>query len=399
MESESEESRAQQARNSTAEVLRQRDAPRRVMRREGRVNTYTVADCELYVAGLSFFHGCVVVCSRYCRDMRLRSDEFILFLGSAGGKNFSVEGRGLARSPQGLARQGYHLVARSAIMISFVQPASRSNAALLAVEEFTAAPAILMFRRKPIAMSFPPQPIEKEPMLPPLKPWLRRHLRTRWLRTAVVTFILWNVLDLVHTIYRLESAQAAANTSRTFEKQEKVYIAGMHWNNEIILRSHWNDALVALTRHFGAENVYVSIYESGSWDNSKDALRMLDAQLEQLGVRKTIILDETTHIDEISKPPEPTGWIDTPRGKRELRRIPYLAKIRNATLKPMEDLAAAGEIFDKVLFLNDVVFTVRACVSLLLGSLAQMLISTLIDPRYHEPVSNQWRRLCSRLLT
>lgn len=300
---------------------------------------------------------------------------------------------------ESLAQQGYHFVARSAIAISFVQPAGRSNAAILAVEEFTAAPARLMFRRKPIAMSFPPQPIDQEPILPSLKPWLRRHLRPRWLRIAVVSFILWNVLDLVYTIYRLDSAQAAADTSRTFEKQEKVYIAGMHWNNEIILRSHWNDALVALTRHFGVENVYVSIYESGSWDNSKDALRMLDAQLEQLGVRKTIILDETTHIDEISKPPEPTGWIDTPRGKRELRRIPYLAKIRNATLKPMEDLAAAGEIFDKVLFLNDVVFTVRACLSLFLGSPAQMLISTLIDPRYREPVSNPWRRLCSRLLT
>jgi hypothetical protein len=63
-------------------------------------------------------------------------------------------------------------------------------------------------------------------------------------------------------------------------------------------------------------------------------------------------------LDEISQVPGPSGWIDTPRGKRELRRIPYLSKLRNISLKPLADLALKGIKFDRILFLNDVVFTV-----------------------------------------
>ena len=70
------------------------------------------------------------------------------------------------------------------------------------------------------------------------------------------------------------------------------------------------------------------------------------------------MLDETTHSDEIAKDPAPTGWIDTPRGRRELRRIPCLSRLRNLSLKPIEELARQGLQFDKILFLNDVVFTV-----------------------------------------
>jgi len=125
------------------------------------------------------------------------------------------------------------------------------------------------------------------------------------------------------------------------------------------MRSHWNSAVVNLIKALGPENVYVSIYESGSWDDSKGALRDLDTELAHLGVRKTIVLDETTHLDEIQKEPAASGWIDTPRGKKELRRIPYLAKLRNLSIKPLEQLQSSGEHFDKVLFLNDVIFTVR----------------------------------------
>lgn len=75
-------------------------------------------------------------------------------------------------------------------------------------------------------------------------------------------------------------------------------------------------------------------------------------------MQRTIVLDETTHAEQLAKPPAPTGWIDTPRGKRELRRIPYLSGLRNRSLKPLAEVALNGVTFDKVLFLNDVVFTV-----------------------------------------
>ena len=109
--------------------------------------------------------------------------------------------------------------------------------------------------------------------------------------------------------------------------------------------------------YFGPENVHVSIYESGSWDDSKEALRVLDHDLERRGVPRTVKLNETTHADEL-KQPATDGWIQTPRGKQELRRIPYLSKLRNLALEPLHSLGDRTK-FDKVLFLNDVVFTVR----------------------------------------
>lgn len=116
-----------------------------------------------------------------------------------------------------------------------------------------------------------------------------------------------------------------------------------------------------LAKQVGPNNIYVSVYESGSFDDSKGALRLLDRELEELGVPRTIVLDETTHADELAKSAAAaaaTGWIETARGRRELRRIPYMSELRNRSLKPLTVMALNGVTFDKVLFLNDVVFTV-----------------------------------------
>lgn len=145
---------------------------------------------------------------------------------------------------------------------------------------------------------------------------------------------------------------------------EKVYISATHWNSAAILQNHWSAAVLDLIRILGPQNVYVSIYESGSWDTTKDLLRGLEKQLNDMGVENTIALDETTHMDIVNRPEPPSnskaeGWIRTPRGKREVRRIPYLASVRNKTLKPLEKLNKMGKKFDRIIFLNDVIFTVR----------------------------------------
>ena len=78
-----------------------------------------------------------------------------------------------------------------------------------------------------------------------------------------------------------------------------------------------------------------------------------------MGVQRTIVLDNTTHEDALAKfPIDSLGWVDTPGGQKKLRRVPYLANLRNLSLKPMIDLALNGIRFDKVLFLNDVAFMV-----------------------------------------
>jgi hypothetical protein len=183
---------------------------------------------------------------------------------------------------------------------------------------------------------------------------LRRLPRSSTLRFLVLLFFIWDSLYAV-TIYLQQ--HAALNTPPPPRNNKRVYIAAQHWNTAHVLRSHWNSALCALVQELRIENVFVSIYESGSYDETKDALRELDTALEGLHVKRSIILSDISHADEITKQPTDHGWINTPTGETHLRRIPFLASIRNRVLEPLEALTAQGAQFDTILFLNDVVFT------------------------------------------
>ncbi|KAI4151571.1 MAG: hypothetical protein L6R39_001999 [Caloplaca ligustica] len=192
---------------------------------------------------------------------------------------------------------------------------------------------------------------------------LRRSSRSRLFRAIVVVFIIASLVDL----FSLVRARRRNNQVRDIKPSstERIFVASIHWNNEAILRSHWNGAVLRLVEHLGAKHVYVSILESGSWDDSKGALKSLDGELKRLGVERTIVLEKTTHADEIAQTPGGTGWIDTARGQQELRRIPYLSRLRNRSLEPLAKLAEKGIKFDRVLFLNDVVFDIQDVITLL----------------------------------
>ena len=132
----------------------------------------------------------------------------------------------------------------------------------------------------------------------------------------------------------------------------------MHFNDGYLLQEHWNNALIELVNTLGPKNVFVSIYESGSWDHTKDVLRVLDWELGQRGVRRKVEISDETHEGERAKEDRGEGWVVTPRDQTEPRRIPFLARLRNKTLKDLVELHEQGIEFDKIVFLNDVVFTV-----------------------------------------
>ncbi|OJD30977.1 polysaccharide export protein [Diplodia corticola] len=189
----------------------------------------------------------------------------------------------------------------------------------------------------------------------------------------------------------LESPRRVTTDSLPLSSHERIFIASIHWNNEAILRSHWNAALIDLVQHLGPSNVFVSILESGSWDGSKAALRELDAKLEAMQVPRSIILDPTTHKDELEREPKPgsskPGWIWTPRGRQELRRIPYLANLRNRVMEAMHTTDDAKP-FTKVLWLNDVVFTTTDVLTLLSTNNGHYAAACSLDfshpPRFYD---------------
>ncbi|BAE60536.1 unnamed protein product [Aspergillus oryzae RIB40] len=179
--------------------------------------------------------------------------------------------------------------------------------------------------------------------------------RTRRLRLALFFVLLgWTLVEVLRIKYTLVQQSQPELVALG---SEKIYITGLHWNSELILRDAWIAAVVDLANTIGRDNVFVSIQESGSWDDTKGALILLDQLLAENDIPRRILIDYTTHFDEISKPPTGQGWIETPIGTTELRRIPYLAKLRNVAMEPLYELQNEGIVYDKILFLNDVIFT------------------------------------------
>ncbi|KAK4134529.1 glycosyltransferase family 69 protein [Trichocladium antarcticum] len=194
---------------------------------------------------------------------------------------------------------------------------------------------------------------------------LRKLLSRSTLSKLAIVFIIWTVVEAHLIYYRIARAERESRSQAALHRPARVFIASLHWNNEEILRSAWNKGVVDLVKALGPDNVFVSVYESGSWDDSKGALRELDRQLDKTGVGKKIVLDETTHAELIAGPPEDEGWIAGPRAQKALRRIPYLSKLRNLSMQPLRELAENGTTFDHVLFLGDVAFTVPDVIALL----------------------------------
>ncbi|PWA02153.1 hypothetical protein BB558_001714 [Smittium angustum] len=118
--------------------------------------------------------------------------------------------------------------------------------------------------------------------------------------------------------------------------KHKYFFAMNLYNNQEII-PHIIQELLRLFEYLGPQNIYFSLYENGSVDSSKPILGMFKIILDKLGIRNTIVLDEE------EKP-------------RNIHRIEYLAKVRNEAIKPLETENSDGRIYDKIVFMNDVVF-------------------------------------------
>ncbi|KAF2403609.1 putative polysaccharide export protein, partial [Trichodelitschia bisporula] len=211
-------------------------------------------------------------------------------------------------------------------------------------------------------------------------PFRRSRSRRARLRNAFVfLFLAWNVVEVLHVRWCIRTSEAKASRVYALSRTDKagsrhhshghhrhehsptpkkrIYIASQLWNSAHLMHTAWNAELLALIRDLGVENVYLTILESGSYDDTKEVLTALDADLETLGVRRTVTMEDESHADLIAQPPGDEGWVTARDGTPHMRRIPFLAKLRNRTLEPLRALWEEGERFDLVLFLGDVVFT------------------------------------------
>ena len=119
----------------------------------------------------------------------------------------------------------------------------------------------------------------------------------------------------------------------------------------------------------GYHNVFVSIYENGSNDQTKALLRIFDALARTVGLRIIIRTSMRT------------------RGQFN-HRIEYLAEVRNAAMVPLHELRDnENEVFDSIVFMNDILPCVDDLLELIWQSRRQNAgITCASDYMYHDDI-------------
>jgi hypothetical protein len=131
-----------------------------------------------------------------------------------------------------------------------------------------------------------------------------------------------------------------------------------------LLGGEWGVRLRQFVDILGPDNVFLSIYENDADDNAQLAMK---AFAESVTCNKAVVHE---HLDL-----DTLAHVNTPSGETRLKRIAFLAEVRNRALRPLDDpnSSAYNRRFDKVLYVNDVFFDpVEA---------ANLLFSTNVDER------------------
>jgi hypothetical protein len=136
---------------------------------------------------------------------------------------------------------------------------------------------------------------------------------------------------------------ASQEPGRANVNDQKVFIAASIYDKGgKLLKGKWAENVLDLIDLLGPENSFLSIYINDSGPEAKVALDDL---------RRRVPCDHELVFEDHM------GLDDLPRihiyGKDRVKRIEYLAKVRNRVLEP---LASTSTTYDKLLYLNDVVF-------------------------------------------
>ncbi|OTB00297.1 glycosyltransferase family 69 protein [Hypoxylon sp. CI-4A] len=130
---------------------------------------------------------------------------------------------------------------------------------------------------------------------------------------------------------------------------EKVFISvSLYDKGGELANGFWGESLLELIHMLGHDNVFLSIYENDSGPEGAEALESLRRQLR---CRNYIVNEPHVSLDGF-----PT--ITLPDDTKRVKRLAYLSEMRNRALRPLDrfDPNDKTEQFDKVLFLNDVLF-------------------------------------------
>ncbi|KAH8880932.1 hypothetical protein GQ53DRAFT_848618 [Thozetella sp. PMI_491] len=128
---------------------------------------------------------------------------------------------------------------------------------------------------------------------------------------------------------------------------EKVFISiSLYDGGGRLAGGPWGEALLALIHLIGPDNVFLSIYESDSGPEGGGALESLK---NRLSCRHSVVSEQQASLDGLPS-------VRLPDGSMRIKRIAFLAAMRNRALRPLDTFAAGDTRYDKVLFMNDVIY-------------------------------------------
>lgn len=189
-----------------------------------------------------------------------------------------------------------------------------------------------------------------------------RPLSHRLMQCLLVLFILTLSLVVVcsaffpsyshppdrYTLLRQRTQQTPQTPGRANTQNAKVFVAASLYDPEgTLVSGDWGQSVLGLIDILGPENVFLSIYEDNADEKSKLAL---DDFAAQLSCNASLVAEDL----DVSQLPH----VSTPDGTHKLSRIAFLAEVRNRALRPLcnKDLSAFSTRFDRLLYLNDVLF-------------------------------------------
>ena len=168
-----------------------------------------------------------------------------------------------------------------------------------------------------------------------------------------------------HYVHLSQRIQALGPAGRGNIHNEKVFIAASIYDNHgHLLGGEWGERLRQLIEIIGPENVFLSIYQN---DVDEGARLAMDTYAHTVSCENSIVHEKLDLA--------PMPHVTTLGGTSRLKRIAFLAEVRNRALRPLTDpQSPASRIrFDKVLYLNDVFFEP--------ADAANLLFSTNLDER------------------
>ncbi|WEW57795.1 hypothetical protein PRK78_003262 [Emydomyces testavorans] len=138
---------------------------------------------------------------------------------------------------------------------------------------------------------------------------------------------------------------------------ERVFIAASIYDRDgSLARGQWGRNVLDLIDLLGPNNTYLSIYENDSGDESSSALQHLD---KKVPCNRSMVYEPHLDLKRIQH-------VTLPDGSERIKRIAFLAEVRNRALQPLDDPHEVR--FDKLLYLNDVFFDPIDAVQLLFAT-------------------------------